>query len=199
MKKFILCTALVLMFLLAAGCQKKDIKLTTDDIKSNSLLVKNDGTVQAGTVEKFDKDYYSEDELKQFINDQIANFNKTNGQDAITMDSLEVKESNAVLILNYSSLNSYNAFNKVDTTLTTTASVRNGEVKLPDVFVSAADGAYASPEAALENDKYKVLILHENTDVFINGSIKYYTTGTLEGKTKLQTGSEDETVIVYKP
>lgn len=199
MKKLILCTALVLTFLLAAGCQKKDIKLSAENVKTNTLLVKSDGTVQSGTVETFDKEYYSEEELKQYINDQITEFNQANGQDAMVLDSLTVKDGSAILVLNYSSLDNYDAFYKVENTLTTTAAARNKEVDLPDVFISSDDGAYASFDAALENDKYKVLIIHENTDVYVDGSIVYYSGGVLESKTKLQTGTDDETVIIYKP
>ncbi len=199
MKKFMLCTIFALGLIMVSGCKKKDREISVDDVQNNTILVKNDGAVQAATVEAFDKNYYNMEELTNFITKQINNYNQANGQDSIVMGPLQLMDGNAVLVLNYISLDHYTAFNKVEAAFTTAASAKNGEITLPDVYVSASDGAYASPEAALENDKYKVLVLHEETDVIVDGTVKYFTNATLVSESKLQTGSEDETVIIYKP
>lgn len=199
MQKFLLYTVLALCLIFSAGCKNKDKIISVDDVKNNTLLVKNDGTVQAATVETFDKNYYNQDELNTFIMGQIGKYNQANGQDSIVLDSLNVKDGNAVLILNYSNLEHYKAFNEVDAALTTTIDAKNGNLELPDVYVSASDGAFASPDVALKNDKYKVLVVNEKTDIIVDGTVKYFTNAALLSKSKLQTNSEEKSVIVYKP
>ncbi|QHQ60819.1 hypothetical protein Ana3638_08605 [Anaerocolumna sedimenticola] len=199
MQKFLLYTVLVFCLIFTAGCKNKERIISVDEVKNNTILVKNDGTVQSATVETFDKEYYNLDELKTFITDQIGKYNQTNGQDAIVFGSLDLKDGNAVLILNYSNLEHYKTFNKVDATLTTTVDAKSSNLELPDVYVSASDGAYASPDVALKNDKYKILIVNEKTDVIVDGTVKYFTNAALLSKSNLQTNSEEKSVIVYKP
>ncbi|WMJ90033.1 hypothetical protein [Anaerocolumna sp. MB42-C2] len=199
MQKFLLYAILAFCLVFSAGCKNKDRIITVDDVKSNTILVKNNGIVQSATVEIFDKEYYNLDELKSFITKQIEKYNQANGQDSIGLGSLELKDGNAVLILNYSNLEHYKAFNKVDAVLTTVADAKTSNLELPDVYVSASDGAFASPDVALKNDKYKILIVNEKTDVIVDGTVKYFTNAALLSKSQLQTNSEEKSVIVYKP
>ncbi len=199
MKKFLLYTILALCLILSAGCKNKNRVITVEDVKNNTVLVKNDGTVQSATVEVFDKNYYNVDELKNFISGQIDKYNQTKGPESIVLDSLNLKDGNAVLVLNYSSLENYKAFNEVEAALTTTTDAKSSDLELPDVYLSASDGAYASPDVALKNAKYKVLVLNEKTDVIVDGSVKYFANGTLLGKSKFETGSDGQSVIIYKP
>lgn len=199
MRKLLLYTILALCLILSAGCKKKDRIITVEDVENNTVLVKNDGTVQAATVEVFDKNYYNLDELKGFITGQINQYNQANGPDSIIMDSLTLNNGNAVMVLNYSGVEHYNAFNKVKASLTTTADAKSSKMDLPDVYVSAKDGAYASPDVALKNNKYKVLVLNEETDVLVDGTVKFFANGKLSGKSKFQTGSDEQSVIIYKP
>jgi len=211
MKKATLCTILVLCFIMLAGCKREEIVITAEDVQTNTLLVNNKGTVQAAIVEKFDKKYYSLSELKDFISKKINEYNSEAGVGTvaetkaetkvgpITLNSLDIKDGNAILILNYATIDDYAAFNKVEATLATMESAQNGEISTPDVFISASDGALISKEIVLKNSKYKVLIVNENTDVIVDGTIKYYTNAVLVSSSKVQTDAEGETVIIYKP
>ncbi|MGB8455111.1 MAG: hypothetical protein WCD89_22625 [Anaerocolumna sp.] len=199
MKKFLLYAIFTICLILSAGCKNKNRVITVEDVKNNTVLVKNDGTVQAATVEVFDKNYYNIDELKNYITEQVSKYNQAHGPDSIVLDSLNLKDGSAVLVLNYTNLENYTAFNEVEATFTTTADAKSSKLELPDVFVSASDGAYASPDVALKNDKYKVLVLNEKTDVIVDGSVKYFANGSLLSKSKFETGSQDQSVIVYKP
>ena len=199
MKKFLLYAILAICLILSAGCKKKDRIITAEEVKSNTVLVKNDGTVQAATVEVFDKNYYNLDELNNYVTNQINKYNQENGSDSIIMDSLTLNEGNAVMILSYAGLAHYNAFNKVEAAFTTTADATNSKIELPEVYLSAKDGAYASPDVALKNAKYKVLVLNEKTNVMIDGTIKFFTNGKMNGKSNFETGSEEQSVIIYKP
>ncbi|MDF2586875.1 MAG: hypothetical protein K0S41_716 [Anaerocolumna sp.] len=199
MKKITLYTMLTICFILMVGCKRKDIVITDEDVKTNTILVKNDGTIQAATVEVFDKSYYNLTELNTFITENINKYNQTNGENAITLNSLEQKDGDAVLILNFSNIDHYKTFNKVEANLLTAEEAKSSDLTLPDVFVNASDSSYISKDVALKNGKYKVLVLNENTDVLVDGTIKYYSEGALISKSKMQTAAEGETVIIYKP
>lgn len=199
MKKFLLYTVLTLCLVLTAGCKTKNRELTVEDVKNSTILVKNDGTVQAATIETFEKNNYSLDELKGFITKEIGKYNQDNEADSIVINTLEVKDGNAVLILNYKSLENYTAFNKVKASFTTAADAKSSKLELPDVYVNVKDGANTSPDVALKNSKYKVLVLNEKTDVMVDGKVKFFANGTLHGKSNFETGSAEPSVIIYKP
>lgn len=199
MRKFLLYATLAICLAVSAGCKKKDMVITADDVDHNTVLVKNDGSVQAATVETFDKNYYNLDELKGFITRQINKYNQVNGQDSIILDSLILKDGNAVLVLNYTNIEHYDNFNEVKNAFITTADAKKSNTNLPDVYVSAKDGAYASPDTALKNDKYRILVLNEKTDVLVDGTVKFFANGKLTGKSKFETGSGEQSVIIYKP
>lgn len=200
MKKFVLCTILVFTFILLSGCGRKNIKLKTDDVDVNTVVIKKDGTVQAATVEEFNKDYYNLDELKDFITKEINKFNSSVGSDtAITMDSLEMDEEDAVLILTYQNLDTYAAFNEVEAVTLGVDALQGENVELPDVFVKEDDGAYVKQDVALKNGKYKLVMIKDNIDLMVEGKIKYYANCILVNSYTIQTAPEGASVIVYKP
>lgn len=174
--------------------------INVEEVKADTILLKNDGTIQAATIEAFDKDYYSSEELEAFITEKINEYIGANTTEpSIAIESLKVKNGTAILLLKYTNLKDYNAFNEKSVIFTTTEAAKGEEVTLPEVFVSASDGAYVAPEVALKNSKYKVIVLNDNTELVVDGKIKYFTNGKLISKSKFQTSGENESVVVYKP
>ena len=201
MKKVTLYIIMSLCLVMLFGCKRKIPVLTIEEVQANTILVKNDGTVQAATVEEFGEKYYDLSELNDFIIKQMDAYNRKAEVDAITLgtESLVLKDGNAVLVLNYANLDHYSKFNEVEATFLTMDAALSGEVELPEAYISAEDGSFVSKEIALKNEKYKVLLINENTDVIVDGTIKYYTNAVLVSKSKLQTAAEGETVVIYKP
>ena len=201
MKKVTLYIILSLCLVMLFGCKRKVPVLTIEDVQANTILVKNDGTVQAATVEAFGEKYYDLSELNDFIIKQMDAYNRKAEVDAISLgtESLVLKDGNAVLVLNYANLEHYSKFNEVKATLLSRDAALSGDAELPEAYISADDGSFVSKEIALKNEKYKVLVINENTDVIVDGTIKYYTNSVLVSKSKLQTAAEGETVVIYKP
>ena len=84
MKSAVLILAAVTMF---AGCSKK-----SDSNKSMAdVVVEKDGKISVKYEEIFDKDYYTEEDLEKVIDEDVALFNKENGADSVTKESLKVK------------------------------------------------------------------------------------------------------------
>lgn len=199
MKKIVLYTILAFTFILMVGCKSKNIKLKTNDIGVNTVVIKKDGTVKAATVEDFNKDYYSLDELNNFITKEINKFKSSVGSEvAITIDSLEMNGEDAVLILTYQDLDTYAAFNKVEAVTMGVDALQGKNLELPDVYVKE-DGAYVNKDEALNNGKYKIVMIKDNVDLMVEGTIKYYANCILVNSHTIQTTPEAASVIVYKP
>lgn len=195
MKKTKLLSLLCIIGILLIGCSKENS--INGDI--NKVHFNNDGTVEAEIVETFDKDYYNISELESFIKDTINEYNGVHGKDSIVMKSLEEKDGKAILALTYKTLDDYNAFSETNVSISTLKNAQNEGISLPDVYISAKDGAYASTEIVLQNEDYKVIVVNEGMVVKVDGKIKYFTNGKLINKTSFQANGEEASVIVYKP
>lgn len=199
MKKITFCTILAFCFILLAGCNKKNKEIIIDDVKTNTLLVKNDGTVQAAFVEAFDQDYYNLTELNDYVSQEINKYNSEAGVDAVALGSLEIKDKNVVLLLNYTGLDHYSNFNQIDMVMMNLTDFPNSEVILPDTFYSAKNKEVVTKDTVMENEKCKVLIVNEGINVLVDGKVKYYSNGQLLDSSELQAASEGQTIIIYKP
>lgn len=198
MRRLFFSTVLLLCLVMLAGCSKNK-EIDTKNIQKDTFLLKKDGSVEAGTVESFDKAYYNLTELEKYVTDKVSKYNGAKGTEAITKKSLDLKDSNAVLVLTYATVDDYNGFNMSEDKLLTTAEAAGGNIELPQNFTTVKKSNTVTAGKALENKKYMVLIVKENLDVLLQGTIKYYSGGTLVDKHHIQTAEDGSTVIVYKP
>jgi hypothetical protein len=181
------------------GCAKEEYILKTENISTNTLLVKNNGAVQAATVEEFDKDYYNLNELEEFVMKEINSYNQASGGENVIMDSLERKDNKAIMILSYTGMQHYSEFNHV------MAAYFNGGVKeisisMPQTLISAKEGSNHNTMEVIQNEKYKVLAVYEPFDVVVDGAIQFISdNAVLVEKDKVQSANEGMTVIVFKP
>jgi len=198
MKKGMFLIMTVLLLTILSGCKKANKVLVTDAIEMDTMLVKADGTAQSGTIEEFGEAYYDLSELDAFVTKEIEKYNQSVNEEAIAKVSLELKKENAVLILNYSSLEHYNAFNEGKSSLYSTADAL--EIKnLPDSFISEKKGETVSKETALKDGKHKVLLVEADTDVIVEGNIIYYNNAVLLDKHTIQAGSKGTSIVIFKP
>lgn len=197
MKKLQITMLLVLCACLLAGCKKGNPSLKADDIKTNTLLVRNNGTVQSCFVEDFDKDYYSEDELNQFIQSAISEYAKTAGEKAVVMNSFKVNDKKAKATFTYTSIENYATFNNVEADVLSVEEAVSDE-RVPDTFVSAKRSDSVDKEKALSKKEYNVVIVNEPLDVIVDGTVVYYSNGLLLDDETVQSSSEGSTIIVYK-
>ncbi len=199
MKKFTLCTMLLLFLLGTAGCNKEEKFITADEVTTNTILAKANGVLQVATVEDFDKSYYNLGELEAFIAQKIDEYNKKAGSEKIKVDDVRLKGGKAVMILTYSGMDQYASFNDV------TAAYFNGGISdnpldMPETLVSVKDGALASTQEVLQNGKYKILVMTEPYDIMVDGKIKYYSENAVLSEDKTIRSAEDGmTIVVFKP
>ncbi len=199
MKKLILSTILLIFILGTVGCKKEEVFISTDNVTTDTILAKSNGKLQVATVEDFDKTYYDLNELKDFVNKEIKEYNKKAGVEAISIEDVKLNNGKVVLLLTYSGMDQYANFNDV------AAAYFNGGIseislKLPSTLVSTKNGSLASTQEVLGNDKLKILVMNEPYDIIVDGTIKYYSENvTFVDDNKVQGAAEGMSIVVFKP
>lgn len=196
MKKFAFLSVMVVMIVTLAGCKKGNVSIKTSGIEANTMLIKSDGAVQVATIEEFNESYYDLEELKVYINNNLTEFNQSVGNEtAVVLASLDKKNENAIMVLEYANMEYYAKFNETEAKLLTAVTDSDVE-ELPDTLLSAQEeGTILGSELASLED-VKVVILKEEINLIVSGKIKYYSNGTLVDKNEIQTSAEG-TVVVY--
>lgn len=184
--------------ILMVGCNKDDKSLIDKEVSRSTILVLEDGITQSAIVEDFQKEYYKESELKDFINQKIQEYTKKAGEDAVKLEELKVSKGVAKATFSYKSVKDYAIFNEEEVELLTTKEAEQNKY-MPDNLVVAKDGTSIKQSEALSNTELKVLIIESpNYNVMVDGNILYYSNGLLINDTTVQSNPEGVTVVIYE-
>lgn len=197
MKKIKLCAITCLCLVLLTGCKEEDINLKLKDITINTILIKNDGTIQEAVIEDFDKDYYDKEELSEYINKYISKYNEEAGIECVTSSGLMVDKKVASVIFGYNSIKDYKEFNEIEIEQMTAKEALSNSL-IPNSFIDINTGDEISKQEALSNDDYNVIVLNQNLEVHIQGKIKYYSNAIVLNNSTVQTSEDNIAVIIYK-
>ena len=199
MKRVLICLISILGILMLAGCAKKEIFITTDDITSDTILVKRDGSLFVAIVEEFDKSYYNLEELNEFVSKEVNEYNNKVGSQEVTIEELGLKNGKAVMILEYTKIAHYSAFNNVPAAYFS-ADTENVALELPSQYVDTRKNTVVDKSTAMKNTKNQVLVLYEPYEIIVEGDIRFYSdNATFLEESKVKSNSEDMTVVIYKP
>ncbi|MDD4112102.1 MAG: hypothetical protein PHC56_03595 [Herbinix sp.] len=199
MKRVLICLISILGILMLAGCAKKEIFITTDDITSDTILVKRDGSLFVAIVEEFDKSYYNLEELNEFVSKEVNEYNNKVGSQEVTIEELGLKNGKAVMILEYTKIAHYSAFNNVPAAYFS-ADTENVALELPSQYVDTRKNSVVDKNTAMKNNKNQVLVLYEPYEIIVEGDIRFYSdNATFLEESKVKSNSEDMTVVIYKP
>jgi hypothetical protein len=194
MKKVSILLAAILVVGLFAGCGK----FTSD---TNALYIKKDGTIEAASIETFDKDYYEDSELETFIDDEISAYESSGGSGTVKKDSFQIKDGTASLYMTYSGWEAYAAFNEKTLYTGTVADAIAAGYSMDDVVLidaetaklsldarnasgdaatdASADASADASDEAQQNAEvkdhvdYKVVITDEDNDIKVDGTVLY--------------------------
>jgi hypothetical protein len=180
------------------ACTKEEIFITSDDITSNTMLVKRNGSLYVAIVEDFDKSYYNLGELNEFVSKEVNAYNDKVGSKEVTIEELELKNGKAIMILGYTKMAHYSVFNNIPAAYFS-AETENVALELPDRYVDARKETTVDKEAAFKNKKNQVLVLYEPYEIIVEGDIRFYSeNATLLEDNKIRSNSEDMTVVIYR-
>lgn len=198
MKKRILCGMVIAMTLVLSACKGELKSLNADNIKVNTIMIREDGIVQSAIVEEFDKPHYDKAELRSFIDEAVNEYNSTMDADSVVLDTFDIQGGSAKLVLTYNDLKDYAYFNEVEVMDMTVSEARLTNY-IPDTLQNAEESATITKDEALADDTCRVLVISEGLDVIVNGKVKYYSNGVLLNNTTVQTDDKSIAVIIYKP
>lgn len=198
MKKITLVLLGTLILVVMTGCGKNKVSITAEDVTTNTIVIKEDNTVQSSIVEDFDKEYYSQEELETFIKEEVTDYNEKNGEDQIKMHSIHVADKKASVVFNYNDIDDYSIFNGISAKLLTTSqALQENSILTLSEFVEVKSGDTVSRETALNNEDATVLIIQEPLEIKIDGTILYYSSAEKVDKNVLQASGENITVVVF--
>lgn len=84
-------------------------------IEQTTVEIRADGRIVNTIIEDFDENIYSADELKNMIDEEVADYNAMSGEvDAVVVKKFEVKKSVATAIIEMASVDDYKNFNSKD-------------------------------------------------------------------------------------
>lgn len=145
------------------------------DADCNTVYVEKKGTVIGASIEKMDKDYYSEDELEKFIDEKVEIYQKNHEKSSVKVSDFSVKDGVAELFVKYAGYEEYQDFNNVTLFAGTVPQALAAGYDFNTKFTEIKDGK-ASGEvesSKITESDYKVVVLSEKIDVKVDGTIKY--------------------------
>jgi len=196
-KKVVVLVSLIVMVpCLFTGCGRGS-KLSADTIEKNTILIRSDGSMEQFIVEKFRKNYYTEEGLKEFADKEISEYNKEADKEAISLSHITVKKKQARLMLSYHSFKDFNQFNMMDCRLLTVAEARDEGI-LPDTLSKAEGDEKVSLSDAQLEDTWSVFLFCGNSDIQTGGELQYYSGAILLGQSTVEANDGETTVVIFK-
>ena len=179
------------------------------DADTDTVLVKENQTIQAVNVSELNHAYYDEAELKRFIKNAVADYVKKNGTDSVKISRLKFKDNKAKLYLNYKNYEAYAGFNGVEFFTGNMVQAQAQGYVFPEKMLAVTNG---NTESAVDTDQLtrqddlQVIVLGQNTDVKVRGDILYISDGQVKLSSRntatvtCDSGNGNQTLayIVYK-
>lgn len=163
--------ALVLM----TGCNGSG---DLSDFSQNALAINRDGSVTELSVETFEEDYYSLEDLTAYVQDEVDTFNREHppasgkeDETAITVDEVDISEGIARVVLTYESSEIFTEFNYGQLVSGSASDLPQEALALNCVD---PEGTEAGTIASIENlEDYKAVMVSSDVLVTVPGKIAY--------------------------
>lgn len=190
------CLAAMAVMVLLTGCGTREDRTT--------LHVKEGGKVVENVTEEFDKDYYDEKELEDFVDGQVEDYIDETGEKNVKSSGFSVEDGKAYMTLKFNNAEVYSDFN--DETLyagTVVQAVADG-YELAEDFYPVKDKKVkktATDKNIEGSDSYKVVVTSENLDVEVPGKVAFVSRTDVKIKDEktvsIQKENEDDTSLTY--
>lgn len=168
--------------------------------EGTTVSVSKDGTVTCNIVEGFDKPYYDQEELKQMILSEVADYNREAEGANISVEKIEIENSLATVVMNYASAKDYADFHGKTFFLGTAKEAKEAGYDLNTVLSSTEDELETiGMSDMLAMTDYQILITDMKEPVTLNGKAAYVSDNTIYSnslKTVTFGGESDELAYV---
>lgn len=165
---------LVMVCMVLSGCG------AAKDADTNTLFVEKDNSIIEVSVGAFDKDYYDEDEFKDYVKDEVAAYKDGGGSGTVKFKKLSVEEETAKLNMKYSDYKAYTEFVGDELFAGTVVEALAEGYEFDVDFNIVKDAKIKDSVSAsdvTENSDYKAVVVKKATDVSVHGTICYVSDG----------------------
>lgn len=153
----------------------------------DTVYVQKKGTIKGANVADFDKEYYDEEELSDFITETVDTYVAGAGEGSVEIVEFAVEDGTARVYLDYAGAEDYAAFNGVEffagSVLESFAAGYDlaGHEGQPGDYNGTEDAK--KQDATWDDTKNKIVIIGQDTSVQVDGTILFYTPNvTVTGK-----------------
>lgn len=191
---------LIISLLFLTACSFNNSSLTASyDSGNDSITLNKDGSVNAVIYDVFDKDYYSESELVDMINEEIGEYNAEHQGQTITLGQHSVKDGKVSVEMIFSSVKSYNDYMPERIYSGNMSGVQISGYDLNQTLISTDGSGNSIGKAELINmSSENVVIVNDSITVNTPGKILYYSQGMKLNAENSASASENGTYfIVY--
>lgn len=165
----VLCACIVITAGILAGCSGG---LSAD---VSTVQVDKKGKITGLTVESFEKDYYSKEDLESFITEQVENYTSQNPDSTVEVKDITVEEQVAKVMVEYADSEEYASFNETEFYAGTVVQARAAGYGFDGDFYKAGSPAAEAESEDAQADE------DTDTDAQTEGETSDATAGNTEG------------------
>lgn len=193
-KHWILAVMMVCVVWLA-GCESDQAEFTKSGIE-----VSEDNTINAVIIENFTADYYQMEELKQFVAEDVANYNTELGSTAVTVGESSMENGTIRLNLSFQSFDAYNGYMPEEVFIGDLQGAYDRGYNFDRTLNTAGKDGQTIARADLMNmGNSKVIVVTGDLCVRCPSKILYYSTGmTLLDSQTVSADTAGNYFIIYK-
>ena len=197
------CAVLILAVVLVLSVSGCGGSIDVSKFTENTLVINKDGSVTEVSVDSFSEDYYTQEALEQYVNEEVDTYNEqhpaASGKEkdkVIKVDTVKVSEDNARVVLDFASVEAYTDFNSASLDYVK-ASELSDDVKA--LSLKDADGQSVGAWSAIEKpEDYQAVVIYAPVQVAVSGKIAYVSENvTVTDKSTAKCDSTPA-VIIYK-
>lgn len=134
----------------------------------DTVYVQKKGTIKGANVADFDKEYYDETELSDFITDTVDTYVARSGDGTVSIQEFAVEDGVAHVYLDYAGAEDYAQFNGVEFYAGTVLDAKADGYEIPDAFTAVTD-----KETTWDAEGNKIVIVGQQTQVQVDGTILF--------------------------
>ncbi len=171
-----------------------------------SLYIARDGSILTAEITDFsNKDYesarYDAETLKSYVTDWVDSYNAAKGRTSVKIQSIDVANDSATLILYYDSVNTFMDFQGVDYGITSlrVASAQDAARSFALSGLKDTEGKSVTPIDALQDETVTVAAISGSGEISFAGEVKYLSDSlTLVDSNTVHLNSKTEVFIIFK-
>ena len=220
--RYLLLAAVVMAVFAASGCARSD-KGAVFDPDQSSIFVKKDGSVLSASVEHSDQNYYSEEELKSFMEGRLSEFNAAQGKESAAYNKEGAEKLPAAIVSckvegadGAKTVKSIVEYSSPEMLLALAGEIRDGEIQLAALATDSVENRLAAGdlvgstfvdakgnavEAGQITSQSKLRVVSSQGPALIQteGKVLYMSDGcTLVDEYTVQTPEEGSSFIIFK-